>query len=112
MEQFDQTNFPDIPGIGDTTKATIISEVGDIEKFESKKKFVSYIGLDPVIHQSGKAQNTREYRKREQGIKKNILQLSDKSNKVNREIQKEIPRVNRKRKKAKASDNSHSKEIS
>jgi len=55
MEQFDQTNFPDIPGIGDATKATIISEVGDIEKFESKKKFVSYIGLDPVIHQSGKS---------------------------------------------------------
>ncbi|MEM1973994.1 MAG: transposase, partial [Thermoplasmata archaeon] len=55
MEQFDQPNFPDIPGIGDTTKATIISEVGDIEKFESKEKFVSYIGLDPVIHQSGKS---------------------------------------------------------
>jgi len=69
MEQFDQTNFPDIPGIGDTTKATIISEVGDIEK-------------------------------REQSIKKNILQFSDKSDKVDREIQKEIPRANSKRKKS------------
>ena len=35
MEQFDQTNFPDIPGIGDTTKATIISETSDMKTKKS-----------------------------------------------------------------------------
>ncbi|WP_372590091.1 transposase [Fervidobacterium thailandense] len=102
MEQFDQTNFPDIPGMGDTTKATIISEVGDIEKFESKEKFVSYI--------KHKTQGNIE--KREQSAEKDILQLSDKSDKVDREVQEEIPRANIKWQKAKASDNSHSEEIS
>jgi len=46
-------------------KQRFISEVGDIEKFESKEKFVSYIGLDPVIHQVEKAQNTGNIEKRE-----------------------------------------------
>lgn len=44
-----------IPGSGGLiTPLTIISEIGDISRFNSKKKFVSYIGLDPVKSQSGK----------------------------------------------------------
>ncbi|ODN29980.1 hypothetical protein A4H02_07845 [Fervidobacterium thailandense] len=50
--------------------------------------------------------------KREQSAEKDILQLSDKSDKVDREVQEEIPRANIKWQKAKASDNSHSEEIS
>jgi transposase len=43
-----------IPGSGDLiTPFTIISEIGDISRFKSKKHFISYIGLDPVITQSG-----------------------------------------------------------
>lgn len=50
--------FPDnplrtIPGIAEVTEAEIVSEVGDIDRFSSAKAFVSYIGLDPVIKQSG-----------------------------------------------------------
>uniref|UniRef100_A0A7C4RW38 Uncharacterized protein n=1 Tax=Fervidobacterium thailandense TaxID=1008305 RepID=A0A7C4RW38_9BACT len=71
--QFDQTNFPDIPGLGDTAKATIISETSDIGK---QRK-------DPVIHQSGKHKTQRNIEKREQSIKKDILQLSNKGGKAN-----------------------------
>lgn len=42
-----------IPGMGSITAATIISEIGDIQRFPTKEQFVSFIGLDPVIKQSG-----------------------------------------------------------
>jgi len=52
-------NFPDhpagsIPGIGTISTAIIISEIGNIFRFLSKKHFVSYVGLDPKLKQSGK----------------------------------------------------------
>ena len=41
------------PGIGPLTAAYIISEVGDIRRFSSFKKFASYIGIIPNLHSSG-----------------------------------------------------------
>uniref|UniRef100_A0A7C5Y3P0 Transposase IS116/IS110/IS902 C-terminal domain-containing protein n=1 Tax=Fervidobacterium nodosum TaxID=2424 RepID=A0A7C5Y3P0_9BACT len=57
----------------------MISEVGDISKFESKEKFVSYIRPCPVIY---KSENHNGISKKEskQSTKVNILQLSDKNN--------------------------------
>ena len=42
-----------IPGVGETTAATVLAEVGEIERFDRDKELVSYAGLDPEVHQSG-----------------------------------------------------------
>lgn len=42
-----------IPGIGQITAATILAEIGDINRFSSSKKLVAFAGLDPSVHQSG-----------------------------------------------------------
>lgn len=43
-----------IPGIGETIAATIISEIGEIERFNHPKKLVAFAGVDPSVHSSGK----------------------------------------------------------
>lgn len=42
-----------IPGIGPLTTAQLMSEIVDIDRFESFKKFNGYIGLKPTSHSSG-----------------------------------------------------------
>ncbi|MBO8132060.1 MAG: IS110 family transposase [Candidatus Marinimicrobia bacterium] len=42
-----------VPGIGLLSAMTIILEVGDINRFPSYYKFISYIGLSPSEHSSG-----------------------------------------------------------
>lgn len=42
-----------IPGVGEYTAATVVAEVGEIERFETDEQLVSYAGLDPEVHQSG-----------------------------------------------------------
>lgn len=48
-----------IPGIGDKIAATILSEIGEIERFNHPKKLVAYSGLDPRVHESGKFKATQ-----------------------------------------------------
>jgi transposase len=55
FSSFPHNPISTIPGMGSITQATIISEIGDIERFPTKEKFVSFLGLDPVIRQSGKS---------------------------------------------------------
>jgi len=43
-----------IPGIGEKIAATIISEVGEIDRFSHPKKLVAFAGVDPSVHSSGK----------------------------------------------------------
>ena len=43
-----------IPGIGEKIAATIISEIGEIERFNHPKKLVAFSGVDPSVHSSGK----------------------------------------------------------
>lgn len=43
-----------IPGIGEKIAATIISEIGEIERFNHPKKLVAFAGIDPSVHSSGK----------------------------------------------------------
>jgi len=43
-----------IPGIGEKIAATIISEVGEINRFNHPKKLVAFVGVDPSVHISGK----------------------------------------------------------
>lgn len=42
-----------IPGIALPTGAAILSEIGDVSRFESEDKLVAYAGSDASVHQSG-----------------------------------------------------------
>jgi transposase len=44
-----------IPGVNVQTAATFMAAVGDIARFSSPGKLVSYLGLDPRVRQSGNA---------------------------------------------------------
>ena len=60
IEKLIDTFYPDhillsIPGIGKITCATILAEIGDsVDRFPTPKNFIGYIGLYPVVFQSGK----------------------------------------------------------
>jgi transposase len=43
-----------IPGIGNKIAATILSEVGEIHRFNHAKKLVAFAGIDPSVYSSGK----------------------------------------------------------
>ena len=47
-----------IPGVGDLLGLTLASEIGDIARFTSPRKLVSYAGLAPKINQSGDRSRT------------------------------------------------------
>lgn len=46
-----------IPGIGELTAAVILSEYGDINKFESPSQMLSFAGLEPGYYQSGQSEH-------------------------------------------------------
>ena len=52
MQQLDQ-HITSIPGIGLTTGAAILSEIGDVNRFQSPDKLVAYAGIDATVYQSG-----------------------------------------------------------
>lgn len=43
-----------IPGIGKVLAATIIAEIGDINRFESQEKLAAFAGIDPTVYRTGK----------------------------------------------------------
>jgi transposase len=45
-----------VPGVSLVSAAAFVAAVGDIRRFESSKKLVGYVGLDPRVRQSGEAQ--------------------------------------------------------
>lgn len=48
-----------IPGVGETLGAVILSEIGDIHRFDSPAKLVAFAGLDVRVNQSGEFIGTR-----------------------------------------------------
>jgi transposase len=42
-----------VPGVSLVSAATFVAVVGDVHRFSSPKKLVSYLGLDPRVRQSG-----------------------------------------------------------
>jgi transposase len=42
-----------VPGVNVQTAATFMAAIGDISRFPSPRKLVSYLGLDPRVRQSG-----------------------------------------------------------
>ena len=47
-----------IPGIGKTTGAVIIGEIGGIERFDNPAKLVAFAGIDATVLQSGEFEGT------------------------------------------------------
>ena len=47
-----------IPGIGEKIGATIISEIGEIDRFNHPKKLVAFAGIDPSVFESGTFKGT------------------------------------------------------
>jgi transposase len=45
-----------VPGVGAITAAAFMAAVGDIRRFPSAKKLVGYLGLDPIVRQSGSSE--------------------------------------------------------
>jgi transposase len=45
-----------IPGVGPTTGAAILAEIGDVNRFSSVEKLVAYAGIDPSVYQTGQFQ--------------------------------------------------------
>ena len=56
-----QTNqvITTIPGIGETLGAIIVSEIGDIHRFDAPNKLVAFAGLDVKVNQSGEFVGTK-----------------------------------------------------
>ena len=48
-----------IPGVGELTAITLMSEIGNIKGFVKAKHLVAYFGLDPSVSQSGKFNSDR-----------------------------------------------------
>jgi transposase len=44
-----------VPGVNLVSAATFVATVGDIGRFETPRRLVSYVGLDPRVRQSGEA---------------------------------------------------------
>ena len=57
MEKMDSP-ITTIPGIGKVNGATILGEIGDINRFSNASKLVAYAGLDASVSQSGEYQST------------------------------------------------------
>lgn len=53
VERLPDQYLTTIPGIGSTTAAAILGEIGDVQRFPSLKQLVAYAGIDPAVYQSG-----------------------------------------------------------
>ena len=50
-----------LPGIGKTTAASILSEIGDIKRFRTSAQLVSFAGINPTVRQSGNFLGTKNH---------------------------------------------------
>jgi transposase len=48
-----ETQLTSITGVGPTLAAVILSEIGDIKRFDSAAKLAAFAGVDPTMKQSG-----------------------------------------------------------
>lgn len=50
-----------VPGIGMIAAATILAEIGDINRFKSSSALVAFAGIDPTVRQSGEFSSTHNH---------------------------------------------------
>jgi transposase len=48
-----------IPGVGPTTGAALLAEIGDIQRFDAPEKLVAYAGIDAAVYQTGQFEATQ-----------------------------------------------------
>lgn len=65
-----------IPGIGKSTGAAIISEIGNIQNFPSAIKLIAFAGLDPKLKESGNYQGRTPISKRGSKYLRNAIWAS------------------------------------
>ena len=65
-----------IPGIGKSTGAAIISEIGNIQNFPSAIKLIAFAGLDPKLKESGNYQGRTPISKRGSKYLRNAIWYS------------------------------------
>lgn len=53
VAQLPQQYLTTIPGIGPLVAATLLAEIGDIQRFDSVEQLAAYAGIDPATFQSG-----------------------------------------------------------
>ena len=66
----------EIPGIGKTTGATILSEIGNIQNFSAAIKLIAFAGLDPKSKESGTYQGKTPISKRGSKYLRNAIWYS------------------------------------
>ena len=69
-------NLKTIPGVADKTIAAILSECGDIARFNNVTKFIGYLGLFPTENSSGNSTKTGRLSKRGSSLVKHALYMS------------------------------------
>jgi transposase len=60
LEEADQY-LTTISGIGVVLGATILSEIGDVNRFPELGNLVAYAGIDPTVHASGQFEATKAH---------------------------------------------------
>ncbi|GED64048.1 hypothetical protein LFU01_25000 [Lysinibacillus fusiformis] len=50
-----------LPGVGEKIAATILSEIGEIERFNYPTKLVAFAGLEPSVFESGRFKGTKNH---------------------------------------------------
>lgn len=55
------TQLSTVPGVGPVTGATILGEVGGIDRFSNISQFVAFAGLDPSVYESGDFKGTKNH---------------------------------------------------
>lgn len=48
-----------VPGVGATTGAALLAEIGDIRRFDAPEKLIAYAGIDAAVHQTGQFEATQ-----------------------------------------------------
>ena len=49
----DYTLMTSVHGIGPVVAATVMGEIGDLRRFEAHKQLTGYVGLNPILKESG-----------------------------------------------------------
>lgn len=55
------SHITSIPGIGAVTGASLLAEIGDIQRFASLEKLVAYAGIDASVYQTGQFTATQAH---------------------------------------------------
>ena len=64
-------------GVGETTAAQLMAEIGDVRRFPRRSSIVGFAGVDPAVDQSGKreAKSTPTTKRGSPHLRKTLYQI-------------------------------------